>query len=62
MVRTSRLVALGMAVVFVVGLTACGSSDGDDADVAKDSGTAAAPCEPVEATSRPPRSGPSRSS
>ena len=36
-----------MAIVFTVGLAGCGSSDGDDADVAKDSATGAAPCEPV---------------
>ena len=46
MVRTSRLVALGMAVVFVVGLPACGSSD-DDEGVAGDSATDAAACQPV---------------
>ncbi|MEA2971667.1 MAG: hypothetical protein QOG82_125 [Actinomycetota bacterium] len=46
MVRTSRLVALGMAVVFVVGLSACGSSD-DDIGVAGDSPTEVAACQPV---------------
>ncbi|MEA2901957.1 MAG: hypothetical protein QOH36_1844 [Actinomycetota bacterium] len=46
MVRTSRLVALGMAVVFVVGLSACGSSD-DDIGVAGDSATEVAACQPV---------------
>jgi plastocyanin len=45
-VRTSRLMALGMAVVFVVGLAACGSSD-DDEGVAGDSATEAAACQPV---------------
>jgi plastocyanin len=46
MVRT-RLLAIATAVVFIVGLAGCGSSDGDDADVANDSATASAPCEPV---------------
>ena len=48
MVRTSRLVALGMAVVFVMGLSACGSSD-DDEGVAGDSATGTAACQPVGA-------------
>jgi plastocyanin len=36
-----------MAVVFTMGLAGCGSSDGDDANVANDSATASAPCTPV---------------
>ena len=45
--RTTRVMSLGMAVVFTMGLAGCGSSDGDSATVADDSATASAPCEPV---------------
>ncbi len=39
---------MGLAVVFTLGLSACGDSDTDDG-VAGDSSTEAAPCEPVGA-------------
>ena len=44
--RTTRMLAVGLAVLCTLGLGACGGDD-DDAKVAADSANAAAPCEPV---------------